>query len=85
MACLREKYGECRDYRFEADSNSRKPIGQCDSEGLPVAVVRARCSTWYADDDWDALILSYGVLAPGTREAIVAAKQDKGEVDASEL
>ena len=79
---LREKYGECRDYRFEAESESRKPIGQCDADGLPVAVVRARCSTW---DDWDSLILSYAVLDAAARQAVLQAEREKGEVNANEL
>ena len=83
---LRDKYGECRDYRHRADTESRKPIGQCDADGLPVAVVETWCTIWYSGDgEWDALILSYGVLDPGAREAVLEASRDKGEVHASEL
>lgn len=83
---LREKYGECRDYRYAADDELRETVGQCDDNGLPVAMVRSRCRTRYSEDgDWDALTLSYGVLNPATREAVVKAWQEKGEVRSSEL
>ncbi|MDE0190474.1 MAG: hypothetical protein OXQ90_03880 [Gammaproteobacteria bacterium] len=84
---LRQKYGECRDFRYEADSEYRTPIGQCDVNGLPVAVVQTSCTTRYSvdDDDWDALILSYGILDPGAREAVIGAWRERGEVRASEL
>ena len=82
---LREKYGECRDYRFRADRESGRPIGQCDVNGLPVAVAETRCTTWYGSDDWDAMVLSYGVLVPAVREAVLGAWREKGDVRASEL
>ena len=80
---LREKYGECRDYRFwyrywEDSHQSQRVGGQCDANGLSLTSV-------YASSDFETLHLVYELLSPAERERLIAAWRERGEVRGSDL
>ena len=80
---LREKYGECRDYRFwyrywEDSHQSQRVGGQCDANGLSLTSV-------YASSDFETLYLVYELLSPAERESLIAEWRERGEVRGSDL
>ena len=83
---LRGKYDECRDYRFSGDVTRGKPLGRCDSTGLPVIRITSNCavSSGGGGDSAD-MDLSYELLEPSERDAIAAAAKEGIRVGADHL
>ena len=88
---LRDKYGECTDYRFPAGSIGRSPIGQCDGRGLPERDITAFCreETEYVDGEERTkhhyVGLSYEILLEDDRTGVLNAWLKRGQVGAEDL
>ena len=88
---LREKHAVCRDHRHLADPERRTPVGQCDANGIPTAVVSTRCGTIReVDSEGDVnvrhqLRLTYQVIEPSERDAMIDAWNKASESGAGEF
>ena len=88
---LREKHAVCRDHRNLPDPERRAPVGQCDANGIPTVVISTRCgSSGELDSEGvvnvrHELRLTYRVIEPSERDAMIDAWNKTSESGAGEL
>lgn len=81
---LRDKYGQCKDYRYEEWQRGHSPVGQCDRRGLPEREIIAYCDEDEAQGR-HFLRLSYEVVDDWEREEMIEAWMREAKPNPSEL